>query len=512
MDISKRTTRSALVLIIAAYIILSALYAIGTPRWQAPDEPAHFNYIAHLANERSFPVLQQGDYPHQYLEEIKAARFPPTMPITSLRYESHQPPLYYVLATPIYLATSSLGLDWQLLALRLFSVALGAVGLWVLHCMVQEVLADDAEDGAPSETAFATLAATAFVAVLPMHVAMTAAINNDVLGELILLCILWRALRTIRHGLDVRAAWATGLLLGIALLTKTTIYLTVAGVLTLMVWLAAPKDPDEGSALHVRLSYLARVLAVGIVLAGPWLARNAIVYGDLDILAWQRHDAVVLGQLRTEDLLTQLGLRQFLTQFVRTTFRSFWGQFGWMGVLVDDRVYLALAVLCCVLAVAFAHLVLRLRYGKVQMAESQKRAFGLLAAAAGLTVVTYLGYNIKFVQHQGRYLFPALGPMAVAVALGIMELVKRQVARPLALLLLLAAALGAVLGAVTGDLAGWMILLLVAAAVWLMVTAWLPGRWRWLPLAALYLGFLVLNPILLYRFIVPALSVAYVSP
>ncbi|MCB0131202.1 MAG: hypothetical protein KDD78_10145, partial [Caldilineaceae bacterium] len=36
--------RPWLVLILAAYVLLGALYAINTPAWQAPDEPAHYNY------------------------------------------------------------------------------------------------------------------------------------------------------------------------------------------------------------------------------------------------------------------------------------------------------------------------------------------------------------------------------------------------------------------------------------------------------------------------------------
>ena len=73
------------------------------PAWQAPDEPAHYNYIRYLAETGRFPVLQMGDYPHDYLEEIKSRRFPPDLSIDPIRYEYHQPPLYYSLAAPVYL-------------------------------------------------------------------------------------------------------------------------------------------------------------------------------------------------------------------------------------------------------------------------------------------------------------------------------------------------------------------------------------------------------------------------
>ena len=47
--------------IILIYLILGLLYALYTPAWQAPDEPAHYNYVQYLAEQRRFPVLKPGD-------------------------------------------------------------------------------------------------------------------------------------------------------------------------------------------------------------------------------------------------------------------------------------------------------------------------------------------------------------------------------------------------------------------------------------------------------------------
>src|SRR5512136_1730645 len=101
--------------IVAVYVVIGTLYAVKTPAWQVPDEPAHYNYVRHIAEGGGLPVLQPGDYDQAYLERIKAAKFPPSMPVDSIRYESWQPPLYYVLAAPVYLATNG-----SPLALRLF--------------------------------------------------------------------------------------------------------------------------------------------------------------------------------------------------------------------------------------------------------------------------------------------------------------------------------------------------------------------------------------------------------
>ena len=170
--------------IVVLYLILASLYAAYTPAWQAPDEPAHYNYVRYLAEEHRFPVLKPGDYPAAYLEEIKTAHFPPEMSIEPIRYEFHQPPLYYLLAVPVYGLSGG-----ALLPLRLLSVAMGALLLLVVHRIVGAL--------APNRPGLA-LGATAFVAFLPMHLAMTASVNNDTLAELLLALLLLFSIRYLK--------------------------------------------------------------------------------------------------------------------------------------------------------------------------------------------------------------------------------------------------------------------------------------------------------------------------
>jgi hypothetical protein len=220
---------------------------------------------------------------------------------------------------------------------------------------------------------------------------------------------------------------------------------------------------------------------------------------------------VVAGQLRTADLLARIGPSQLVKRFVLTTFRSFWAQFGWMGVPVDSRIYQALALLCGGLGLGLVSFILRVWRGKVTLTAWQVRVLVLLGASALLSVLTYLAYNIKFVQHQGRYLFSALGPLAVGAALGLREILQRRTARLLTVALLLAILLWLVRGTLSGDMNKWGLALLVAAFGFLAGAEWLPTRWKWLAPACLFAAFLALNPILVYNFIVPALRIAGVS-
>jgi len=116
------TRHVGLFVLLAAYAVLAVLFAVRTPAWQAPDEPAHYNYVRQAAGGVWLPVIELGDWDSAALEQLKAQRFRGASPadIHAIEYEDHQPPLYYWLAAPIYALT-----DGSLTALRLFSAFWG---------------------------------------------------------------------------------------------------------------------------------------------------------------------------------------------------------------------------------------------------------------------------------------------------------------------------------------------------------------------------------------------------
>ncbi len=405
-------------LVLCLYLVLGVLYAAYTPAWQAPDEPAHYNYIRHIAETGRLPVLQPGDYPAQYLEQVKAAGFPADMPVDSLRYEAWQPPLYYLLATPIY----QLGRG-ALLPLRLFSLLLGG-GVVTLAYFVAARLW-------PNRWALWVVCA-AVVAFVPMHLAVVTSVNNDVLAELLIGLVLWRSMVWLERPVPSLGGLAvSGVLLGLALLTKaTSIYVAVPAAVA-AVWLVTGK-PGQLARRWVAL------LLPALGLALPWIVRNLLVYGWPDVLGKINHDAVVVGQLRTADYVAEVGWLAYGRNFVSTSFHSFWGQFGWMAVPMERRVYLLLAILSALAAVGCL-LVLAGRVtgpsgGSDGEATSQSRLgnrtrrkqYLLLAVWLLLTVLGYLYYNVTFVQFQGRYLFPALIPVAVFLTAGWYGIAARQ--------------------------------------------------------------------------------------
>ena len=417
-------------IILALYLVLGALYALRTPPWETPDEPAHFNYVRYIAEHGALPELKAGDYDQAYLEAIKAAKFPASMPIDSIRYASHHPPLYYLLAAPLYLIARPAGLYSALYALRFFSLALGLIVLVIAFRVLSEIFGNDS---------LTVLASVGLMATVPMHLAMNAAVNNDTLAEvvvaLVLLISIWRAKGKID---DRRFILAGGISYGLALLTKETIYMSAVLLVGAEMLYRRSRTHDTRSLLALSLRLLVPLFAVALVLSAPWFIRNAVTYGPTDLLGWARHDAVVVGQPTTAEWVARYGLSHIVADFFIITFKSFWALFGWMGVLVNDRIYVGLFV---PVSVALLGLVLsswRVVRERKTLASEPGRGIVLLALLLGVILAEHVWYNLKFVQPQGRYLFPALIPIAAFLAMGLQELVVERYRRVVFVLLYLA--------------------------------------------------------------------------
>ena len=395
--------RVLLLIIVAVYSAIGVLYAAFTPTWQVPDEPAHYNYVRALAEGRGFPVIEPGDYDQMYLGRLTSDGFPPDLSIEQVEYEDHQPPLYYLLATPVYRLTGG-----AVLPLRLLSVLFGAGLLIVVFGTVRAVF--------PTRPDLALMTA-AFVAFIPQHVAMSAGVNNDALAELVLGGTLW-VLTAVYVGRGEDRPWPVGLLLGAALLTKATVYMVV-GVAVCAVVIRWRRERRTWTWAVVQLVWM---LVPAVLVSGPWFIRNGLTYGWHDLLGLARHNAVVEGQPRSSEWLALYGWVGLMSRMGRTTFHSFWGQFGWMAVVLPRFIYAALAFLSALLFAGFLWWLLDRR--RPRLAPGQRVSLLLFLVTFILTLIEYLGYNLTFVQHQGRYLFPALIPIGTAAALGLSTLSK----------------------------------------------------------------------------------------
>ncbi|HEY3062817.1 MAG TPA: DUF2142 domain-containing protein [Chloroflexota bacterium] len=364
--------RSSLILglTVVAYLALSISYATQTPIWQNPDEPAHYNYVAQVAETGMLPELRPGDWDSALLSRLQNGQLQPGDAIATIRYESWQPPLYYLAAAPIY-RFGPADLPSQVLRLRLFNVILGAATLLLAYLVARVVLPATLAPAVPLS-----------LAGVPMFTAVSAGISADPLANAVAALL---TLILVRGGLPpVR----TGALLGLAMLTK----------LALLIF-----GPFALFAARRSLRNAVMMSAAGALVVAPWLVHQVTTYGWTDPLALQRHASVVTDQPRFDGLSPS-----YLADFATITFHSFWAQFGWMAIPAPDRLYWLWGASTLIAALGLA-------WRRDWLRDSR---WQLLCAIVASAAIAYIVYNLAFKQFQGRYLFPALVPIGTLLVAG----------------------------------------------------------------------------------------------
>lgn len=399
--------------IAAVHAILAFVYAGSTPYRTpgvlmiqrqapiadigAPDERQHANYVQTLLNGEGFPVLKPG------------------RPDAGEHIEDHQPPLYYVLTAG---AAKVLGVsdvdDQSASRLRWLNVLIGSatvlgvfyLGLWGLG------------------RADVALGAAAITAALPMNCALSGAVSNDPLLFSICTWTLALCAKAMRQGWSIGLAVGVGALTGFGILTKTTA-VGLLPILLLAVLLPQKKRP---SWQMIGLAALSVAL-----IAGPWLVRNQNVYGDP--LAMGAFREQFTGTAQAKDMIAGLGAATYWTDFVAWwTGRSFFGVFGYMDIWLTESggpygatetrpgppntVYRLLIGISLALVLAWIG-----SFFKADWKESRSVQI-LNAAFLVIVVLLFVMFNMTYFQGQGRYLYPAIGPIAIAMSAGCFVLLK----------------------------------------------------------------------------------------
>lgn len=411
--INTKVSYAVLALIALAYVSLGAMYVVNTPPWQAPDEPAHYNYIAQVAAEGCCPVIEPSDWDMAELEALKADQFPDDADLSAVTYEDWQPPLYYLITAPFF-EYSQGSLTAMRSASLIFGLGTVLAAYWVLARLF------------PRHRVLA-LAAAAFVAFIPQHVAVLASVNNDSLAGLLFNILMVIALGYVGNptGIDHDGkivpfdesmrphAAAIGGFFGLILLTKLTPVLPALVVILLAV---AWRWRIEGRSVMWLIPELLWGIGFGLLIGLPWWVRNSLIYGFPDMLGMDAHNAAVVGQLRTTDYIAEVGQPAYWTAYLSTTFRSFFGVFGWMAVPMQPRDYWLIVAFLLWTGIG---LILLIRFHDLWKLVPQQRAGVWILLLAGFAAFpSYIYYNLTFVQFQGRYLYTALIPIALLIAAG----------------------------------------------------------------------------------------------
>jgi hypothetical protein len=100
---------------------------------------------------------------------------------------------------------------------------------------------------------------------------------------------------------------------------------------------------------------------------------------------------------------------------------------------MDERVYLLLGVLSALIGLGLL-LWLTPGGGLAELPLGERAGFGLAALLALGVLIGTVGYNLTYLQPQGRYLFPAMAGLASLAAVGLRELIAPRHRRAVYLL------------------------------------------------------------------------------
>jgi hypothetical protein len=456
--------RPGLAIVIATYLALAAGYNLAMPFGVPPDEGAHAFYVQSLAERGRLPRLDLSK---------------PSNELDPAGYEAHQPPLYYALAAPVWRVMRALDVGEQttVRVTRVVSSLIGAAGLWLLWFLARLVFGPDRTWHALAATAFAAFLPMrlAVGAALSNDSLAEAAATGT-------LCLLLMGLEhgfTARHSLWTGLATGAAVL---AKASNLLLAPFVLAAIALDSQRASPAPPeaaparqspkaaparhspkttrrgDSRAAFDGRrcFTHLGSALGAAAIVCGWWFVRNQALYGDM--LLERTFKLKFAGALSAGGAMQLFGCPSqgsyLISLVLPVTFQTFWGAFGhltakdFMGLLPRHSLavppglevpvsiltlgslparqqpvpyppaswlYPILAVWTWVVAIGLAR-----GYGRTRGSapDEARRPVLILLTYSLMVFAAFLRFNLEFFQAQGRYLFPALAPIAAGFAAG----------------------------------------------------------------------------------------------
>jgi hypothetical protein len=386
------------------------LYALVVPPWQSPDEPGHFEHSYLLS--RQWRLLSPVETDPRFEQNLIASLYvndywkfvphpqPAQMPLrladlntfAALDRTLERPSLSYVPYALALLPIEHQDIDLQLRVLRVLSTLSLPLLVWLAWRSARLLFPDDAGPA---------IVAAALVALVPQHAYIQASVSDGNLAEVTAALFFLVLMQSAISGLRWQRGLALAALCLAGLLSKNTAMFLVPtaalGVAALMV-----RRRFSRAEIALTSGALIAVALLGSLFA-PRLAQWRNLGG-----AWRTvFDARSYGAERFPNYWRSLV----------ATFESFWGRFGWMNVRMASGVYVVLGVVCGLLLLGgIARLLLSARPRPRSHLALLLYALATLMSLAFVLGTFVIYYGPYGTYSQGRYLFPAMLPMAVVMA------------------------------------------------------------------------------------------------
>lgn len=427
-----RRLRHPLWFVVLAFLALCLVYVWSIPPLEGSDEYEHFAYVTWLIDQRSFPVQGEAGW-H-----------------SSVRQESGQPPLYYLLASlPARLVGTQpplifrpnpyfrydlpptipdnkntalhypgdVGGGWLALQLaRSASVVSGVLLILCVYGLARAIF---------PERPGASLAAAAFVAFIPQVLFHSSHVSNDILAAALSTLAIWMLARIVtadagRPSDNIKSGLWLGGALGLAALVKVNTLLIGLPVVLGIAWLGLGRGTAVGHRDRLRL-VMATVAGAGlgfVAVAGWWFVRSRLLYGSF--LGLDTHCYQELSTCGAIGLVMPIGAAW------RDTFRSFWAAFGLANIRPYDWVYWLFAGLIVLAAIGLGKGVATWdKRGNTSHNPHLPVLLALMGSAVvGALALLYI-WQQQILATYGRLLYPALGAVVILLIAGLWEIHPR---------------------------------------------------------------------------------------
>ncbi len=429
------------IMVLLAYLVISTGYSRLVPPWESPDEPSHFTYVRHIQKHGGPPIqsfqggdneVQTGHHPPFYyfigslllrnsnLTDFKDLSQNPYFSFSNndggVNLFQHYPPAP---ETPNSVA--------GLYTLRNLSIFFGLGTLVFTYLSGLLVFGrrggGDRWNWASGGRLPSTLA-VAITGLVPQFNFLSGSFNND--NGVVFFCAgsLWVCLWLVLRPGPVRwqAFALSGLIFGLGMLTK---YNEIAYLPLIVLAIGLVGWQARDFQVFVKGGLVAG--GVFFLLTGWWFMRATLLYGDPAGWKMWRSTYAMVDQ-STSFKWNMASLSHIWSRW----FDSFWGEFGWMNILFEPKVYHFLALFMVMGSTGLLLLLLNLFFNwkknkistrEVDSTSPQDRTV-LCLVFLGLPIVTViltaLNYAVTFgdAGTQGRYLFPLLPPFSILMAAG----------------------------------------------------------------------------------------------
>ncbi len=392
--ISSRVRSLITPLAVAGFLVVATLYLLLIPHWLPYDEPSHFYYVASIVGLPHFPH--------------------PGGP-GSLDYEMYkQPPLAYLLYSP-FLKAAGLEVSTQLVVLRVVSVVLGAITVYVNMRVVQALI------GAHRLKTLLLAAAGAVMIFNPAFIAASCTVTNDGLFDLLTALSILLAIYLVRTPSSQRSGWlliGLGVLVGLDSSTKALglPLLLLPVVVYAMRATHLTADRGERERASTLWPWLVGALLVGALLAAPYYVYNLLRYDDpFGTKYWHSLPQAHSRRMRLSDVkgIIPLGFATFwfFVNYLRNILPSKPARLEYLPFLA-----LSIAPVAAIVLVAA-------RRGIRSLVTPARL---VVAGAVILSAAGFLYKNIDDFGPEGRYLFGVIGPIAWSIAQGVAYLVPSR--------------------------------------------------------------------------------------